>query len=166
MKDIDILKVVAQIGTLVRPQYPQRQTEQCPDVHRVVCGAVVMGKIMHLGMTIMTAGNAVVGPGGDNLVILELPVVPSGISETRLEKTAATTAAVVVGLVRGHFDDIFLTDDGLDHKAQIICHLIPIALADDLAGILDGKGDLALAIPLGAGFEPAFSDPLGVVGVD
>jgi len=58
-----------------------------------------------------------------------------------LEKTAAATAAEVVGFVGGHVNKIFFPHYGFNHKAQIICNGIAIAFSDNLTGILDGERD-------------------------
>jgi hypothetical protein len=65
-----------------------------------------------------------------------------------LEKSAATTAAVVVGLVRVHIDKIFLTDHSLDHVTQVFGNGIAQGFSYQLAGILNGELNLQVLVPV------------------
>jgi hypothetical protein len=96
---------------------------------------------------------------------LSFPYQPL-LLETGLEKTAPAAAAVVVGPVGLHVDEVFLAHDRFDHEAQIFGNGIAKALADDLAGILDGELDLEVLVPVGIDLELALTDPLGIVFVN
>ena len=102
----------------------------------------MLAEFMNLSMTVMTAGNTVSGPGALDLLILEPAELQPLLFETGLEKASATTATIIVGLVRLHIDKIFFTHNGLDHESQVIGYWIPKALANDLTGILNRKFDL------------------------
>ena len=123
-------------------------------------------EIMYLGMTVVTTGDAVVGTGGDDLVVLELTISPPCIGKTGLQESAAAAAALVVRLVRCHLNDILLTDNRFDDKAKVVSHFVTVAFTNYLAGILDGELDLALTVPFGTGLQPSFTDPFRVVLVD
>jgi hypothetical protein len=135
-------------------------------MHGLIGTVKVVPDIVHLGMAVVAAGDAVVGPGGDDLIEFDLAVGPALIGKTGLEESAAAAATVVVRLVGRHFDDIFLAHRRFDDKAQIIGNLVAETLAHDLAGVLDGEFDLAFLVPIGIDLEPSLADPLGVVLVD
>lgn len=166
MKNVYLFQIVSQIGPLVGAKYTQREADQGPDMDSAVFAAEMMADIMYLGMTVVTAGNAVIGPGLDDLVELDLAVGPPLLGIARLQEAAATATAVVVRLVRRHLDDVFLADYRFDDKAEIIGNRIAKALADNLAGILDGEGDAKIFIPVGVNFQPPLANPLGVILVD
>jgi hypothetical protein len=54
----------------------------------------------------------------------------------------------------------------LTTKAKIFCYRIAKALADDLAGILDGELDLEVFVPFGIDLELALTNPPGIVFVN
>ena len=166
MKYIDLFEIVTKVGPFVRSEDSQGKTNQGPNMDGVVFRPEMMADIMNLGMAVMAAGDAVIGAGFNNLVELFLAVGPSGFSKARLEETTTTTAAVVIGAVRGHFNDVFGPDDRPHDIAQVLGDLLAIAFADDLAGILDGKFDLQVLVPIGTDLETTFANPLGVILVD
>jgi hypothetical protein len=65
-----------------------------------------------------------------------------------------------------HVDEVLLAHHGFDHKAQIFGNRIAKALADDLAGILDGELDLQVFVPVGIDLEFALADPFGIIFVN
>ena len=113
-------------------------------------------------MAIMTWGDAVIGLGGQNLVGLGLTIGPSFFGESRLKKTAAATAAKVIRFVRGHVDEVLFTHHGLDYVPQIIGNGISQCFSHQLTWILDGEFYFSVLVPLTAGFELSFPDPLCV----
>lgn len=163
MEDIDILEIISQVFAFIGPQDPEAQADQGPQMHHRVSAAVVLAQFVDLGMAVVAGGNAVVRAGGLDLLVFEAAVLQALLLEAGLEETTAPAAAEIVGFVGGHIDEIFFTDDRFDHKPQIVGHRITVALADDLAGILDGKLDLAVLVPVGIDLEFAFPDPLGVI---
>jgi len=148
VKYIDILKVVAEISTLIGTKNAKGQTNQCPDVNRIIFAAKMVRDIMYLRMTIMAAGNAVIGPCRYDLVEFNLTIRLPCFGETRLEETSTTAATVVVGFIGCHFYQILFTDYRFYDKSEIIRHRIAVALADNLAGILNGEFDFSVLIPL------------------
>ena len=107
-----------------------------------------MAHIMNLGMAVMAACNTIVGASCNDLIVFQLTVIPSCISEPGLEESSPTAAAVIVGFIRCHLDDIFFTNHRFYDETQVICHRISISFADNLAGILDSERYLSLFIPV------------------
>ena len=83
-----------------------------------------------------------------------------------MEEAAASAATIVVGFVRSHFNDVFLTDNRFNDETEIFGYLVAIALADDLAGVLNGKRDSPILVPVGTYLQPPLPDPFGIVLVD
>ena len=65
-----------------------------------------------------------------------------------------------------HFNKIFFAHDRFNHKSQIFGNGIAKGLAHDLAGILHGKFDFQLLVPVGIDLESSFPDPFGIIFVD
>ena len=98
-------------------------------------------EFMNLGVTVVTSGDAVIGAGCLNLNILQPAEFQALRFVSRLQKTAAAAAAIVVGAVGLHIDKVFFPDDGFDHKTKIFGDRVTITFAYNLARILDGKLD-------------------------
>jgi len=118
---------------------------------------------MNLSMTVMAAGNTVIGACFDYLVELEFTVGSAFLSIPGLEEAAAAAATVIIGFVRRHFDDILCSDNLLHDIAQVISNGIAISLAYDLTGILNGKLDFTLFIPVRINLQAPLADPFGVI---
>ena len=118
---------------------------------------------MNLSMTVMAARDTVIGTCLHYLVELEFTVGSAFLRISGLKEAAAAAATVIVGFVRRHFDDILCSDNLLHDIAQVIGNGIPISLAHDLTGVLDGKLDFALFIPVGIYLQAALTDPFGVI---
>jgi hypothetical protein len=119
-----------------------------------------------LGVAVMAAGDAVVGAGSFDLLVFQAAVLQALLFESGLEEAPPAAAAEIVGAVGGHIDEILLADNGLDHEAQIFGNGVTIALAHDLAGVLNREFDLQLLVPVTVDLELALPDPLGIVLVD
>jgi hypothetical protein len=166
VKDIHLFELVSQILSLVGPQNSQGKTDQGPQVYNGVVAAVMLTQFVDLRMAVVATGNAVICSGGLDLIVLQLPIGQALFLETGLEKAATATATIVVGSVRLHVDEVLLPNDGPDHKSQIFSHGIPIAFANDLAGVLNRKFDFQILVPIGIDLEFSFPDPFGIVFVD
>jgi len=129
----------------------------------IVGPAEMVGQIMDLGMTVVAAGDTVVGSSGHDLVELELAVGMAGLGKSRLQKTASSSAAVIVRFIRDHIDEVLFTDKRFDDKAQIIRHLIAVTLSHNLAGVLNGKFNFQVLVPFGIHFQSSFTYPFGVI---
>jgi len=166
MENIDLFEVVVQVFPFIGPQDSQGETDQGPQMDNAVLCAVMLAQFMNLGVAVMAGCDTVVRFGRLNLVVLELTVLEALFLETGLQKAPPAAAAKVVGTVGIHIDEIFLTDHGFDHKAQVFGNRVAKALANDLAGILDGEFDFQILVPVGVDLEFALPDPLGVVFVN
>jgi len=166
MKNSDFLEIVIQVFPLVGTQNPERKANERPQVDDAVVSAVVFAQLMNLRVAVVAAGDAVVGVGGLNLFIFKTSVFEPLLFITGLQEAAAVAAAVVVGAVGGHVDEVFFSDDALDDKAQVFRNRIAVALADDLTGILYRELDFQVFVPVGIDLELALPDPFGVILVD
>ena len=126
------------------------------------CVVVDLGHIMNLGMAVMARRDAIGCLGGQNLVGLGLAVCPSLFGESGLEESPAAATTKIVGAIRGHVNEVFFTNNGLDHISHVISNRISQGLSDQLTGILKCKLDLTFLVPVRGGFQFAFSDPLGI----
>ena len=166
MEDQDIFEVVTQVFTFVRSQYPHRKTNQCPHVDHRVIAAVMFAQFVNLGMAVVATGNAVIGTGGLDLVVFEFAILEAFFLEARLQESAAAAAAIVIGPVGLHVDEVFFADHGLDNEAQIFGNGVAETLAHDLARVLHGKLDFEILVPVGIDLELALADPFGIVFID
>ncbi len=121
---------------------------------------------MNLRMTVMTTGNTVISPGGNNLVKFHLTISPALFGISGLEESAATAAAVIIGFIRCHFNDVFLTDHRFDNIPQIIGNWVTEAFSDNLAWILDCECDFKILVPIGINLESPFTNPFCIVLVN
>lgn len=124
---------------------------------------VMLAQIMDLGMTVVTWRDGILSPGSLDLLGFQPAIFPTGIWESRLQEATATAATVVVGFVGCHVDEVFFADNLFDHIAQIIGHRVAKRLSDQLAGILNGEGDLQVLVPVGAYRQSSFPDPSRVI---
>jgi hypothetical protein len=131
-----------------------------------VVTAVVLAEFVNLGMAVVAARYAVVSAGRLNLLILEFAVFETLIFKTGLEKSAATAAAVIVGAVGLHVDEIFFTDNGFDDEPQILGNGVAVAFSNDLAGILYRKFYFQVFVPVAVDLQFALTNPLGVIFID
>jgi len=166
MKNRDVFEIVAQISPFVRAQHTHGQAEERPDVDHGIAAAVVLAELMDLGVAVVAAGNAVSRPGFLDLVVLEPAELQALLLEAGLEKSAPAAAAVVVGPVGLHIDKVFFAHNGFNHESQIFRNRIAVALAYDLAGILNRKFDLQVLVPVGIDLQPALADPFGIVFIN
>ncbi len=133
--------------------------------HRVVA-AVMLAQFMDLSMTIVAAGDAVIGSGGFDLLVFDHAKLETLLLEARLEESAAAAAAKVVGAVGLHVDEILFTYDGFDHIAQIFGDGIAVAFPNDLTRVLYREFDLQVLVPVGIDLQFAFTNPFGIVLID
>ena len=135
-------------------------------MHDGIIAAVMLTELMNLGMAIMAAGNTVIRAGRLYLFILQTAELETLFFHAGLEETAAAAAAIIVGPVGDHIDKILFADDRFDHVSQIFGNGIAKSLAHDLTGVLDGKFNFEVLVPVGVDFKLSFPDPLGVVFID
>jgi len=166
MEYIHVFEIVSQVFTFIGPQNAQAQANQGPEVYYRVSSAVMLAQFMDLGMAVMAGGDAVVGPGGLDLLVFETAEFQSLFLKPGLQETAAAAATEVVGSIGGHIDKVFFADNGFDYKTQVLGNGITIAFANNLAGILHREFDLAILIPVGVDLEFALTNPLGIILID
>ena len=135
-------------------------------MHDGIIAAVMLTELMNLGMAIMAAGNTVIRAGRLYLFILQTAELETLFFHAGLEETAAAAAAIVVGPVGDHIDKVFFADDRFDHVSQVFGNGIAKGLAHDLTGVLDGKFNFEVLVPVGVDLELSFPDPLGIVFID
>ena len=115
---------------------------------------------MDLRMAVMAGGDAIVRTSCQNLVQLHFAVFMTRLGKARLQVSAATAAAVIVGFIGVHIHKIFFPDHGLDHKTEVICYWVTKGFSYQLAGVLDRKFDLQVLVPIGIYLKLSFPDPL------
>jgi hypothetical protein len=135
-------------------------------VHHAVIGTIMFAQFMDLGMAVVAGRNAVSGTGGLDLIVLELSVLEAFFLESGLQKTATPAAAEIIRTIGVHIDKILFSNHGLHHETQVFGNRIPVAFANDLAGVLYGKFYFQIFVPVGIDLESAFPDPAGIVLVN
>ncbi len=163
MEYIDFLQIISEVFPFVWSQNPQRKADERPEVNHRIITTVMLTEFMNLSVAVMTPGNAVVRAGRLDLLIFQTTIRKALFFEPGLQKAAAAAAAVVVGTVRLHVNEILFPHYGLDYEAQIFGNGIPIAFTNDLTGILNRKLDFQIFVPVGIDFQSAFTNPFGIV---
>ena len=120
---------------------------------------------MNLCVTVVAAGDAIVCPGGFDLGIFQSTEFQTRLLVSGLQKTTPAAAAIIIGPIRVHLDKILFAHHGFDHKTKILGDGIPVTFANDLTGILNGKFNLQILVPIGIHVELALPDPLRVIFV-
>lgn len=115
--------------------------------HRVV-STIMLAQFVDLGMTVVTACNAVICPCSLNLCIFNFSIFKALVFKTGLQKTTAAAAAIVIGSIRLHIYKVFFPYNGFDDKSQILCNRVSIAFSDNLARILNCKFNFKIFIPI------------------
>jgi hypothetical protein len=136
-----LFKIGLQVFPFVFTEDPQRQTDNGPQMDDAIAAAVMITEFMNLSVTVVTAGNAIIGTSGLDLVILQPTEFQALLFISGLQKTAASAATIIVGAVGLHIDKIFFPDDSFDHESKIFGDGVAIAFAYNLAWILDRKLD-------------------------
>jgi len=126
----------------------------------------MFAEFMYLGMTVVTGGNAVIRTRSLDLIVFEKAVCQPGVFIAGLQKTAPAAAAVIVGSIRMHLDEVFLSHTGFDYKPQIFGYGISKTFPNDLTGILNRELYLQLLIPVRIDLQFSFSDPFCIVLID
>ena len=135
-------------------------------MHDGIIAAVMLTELMNLGMAIVAAGDTVICAGFLYLFVLQPAEFQTLFFHAGLQKTAAAAAAIIVGPVGDHINKIFFADDRFDHVSQVLGNGFAKSLAHDLTGVLDGKFNLEVLVPVGIDLELSFPDPLGIVFID
>ena len=131
-----------------------------------IIAAVMLTEFMNLGMAVMAAGDTVIRAGFLDLLVLEPAEFQTLFFHAGLEEAAAAAAAIIIGPVGSHIDKVFFPDDRFDHESQIFGNRFPITLAHDLTGVLHGKFNFQVLVPIGIYLELSLADPFGIVFID
>ena len=131
-----------------------------------IIAAVMLTEFMNLGMTIMAAGDTIIRTGFLYLFVFETAKFQTLLFHSGLEEAAAAAATIVIGPVGRHVYKVFFPDDRFDHIAQIFSNGVPKGLAHNLAGVLDGKLNFQILVPIGIDLELSLADPFGIVFID
>ena len=131
-----------------------------------IIAAVMLTELMNLGMAVMAAGDTVIRAGFLYLFVLEPAEFQTLLFHAGLEEAAAAAATIIVGPVGSHIYKVFFPDDRFDHKSQIFGNRFPKCLAHDLTGVLDGKFNFQVLVPIGIYLELSLADPFGIVFID
>jgi hypothetical protein len=166
MKNIDLLEVVAKVFALVGSQDTQRQADQGPEVHHLIMSLEVFAEFVDLRVAVVAGRHAIGGARGLDLLVLEPAVTQPGFLVAGLQEPTPTAAAIVIGTVGHHIDEVLLPHHGFDNEAQILGNGIAVALAYDLAGVLDGELDAQILVPIGIDLQLALPDPTGIIFVN
>ncbi len=118
---------------------------------------------MDLRMAVMTRRYAVRRACTLYLLILQFPVSPPCFWKSRLEKTTAAAAAVIVRPVRRHVYKVLFADNSFDHEPQLLGNRVPKTLSHKLAWILNREFHLQILVPLGIDLQLSFPDPLCII---
>ena len=121
-------------------------------MYGLVAPLKMFAQIVYLGMAVVAWCNTILGTGLDDLIKLELTIIPPCFRIARLKKTASSATAVIVAFIGGHIDKVFLTHHRLDHKTEIIGHRVSKSFSHQLARILNGKFDLQILVPVAGHF--------------
>ncbi len=129
----------------------------------MVTAFIMLSQIMNLGMAVVAWGDGILSPCGLNLVELYLAIFTALFGKSRLQKTTAAAATVVVGLIGCHINKVFRTDNLFHHIAQVVGYGVAKGFSDQLAGILNGEGHFQVLVPVGADRQFSFPDPFCVI---
>ena len=123
---------------------------------------VMFFEIMNLGMAVVTGGNTIIGPGLIDLFEFYATVISTGVRKSGLKESTAAATAKIVGSIGSHIDEVLFTYHRFGYKPQIFGNGITEGLSDQLTGILHGKLDLKVFVPVGINLEPALPNPSGI----
>jgi len=135
-------------------------------VNHVIPSAKVFAELVNLGMTIMTCRNTVCRTGFLYLPVFKTSVFQPGVLISRLKESAASAAAVIVGSIRLHINEIFFPHKGFYYESKVFRYRIPIGFPNDLARVLNREFDFKVLVPIGIDLEFSLADPLSVIFID
>ncbi len=166
MEDVYFFKFFPQVFSFIGAKNAHRQANKGPEMNHAVVAAVMVAEFMDLGMAVVATGDAVVGAGGLDLIVLNFAISQSFFFKPGLEESAAAAAAKVIGAVGLHVDEVFFADNGFHHKSQVVGNGVAIAFSYNLTGVLDREFDFQVFVPVRVDLEFAFANPFGIVFVN
>jgi len=99
-------------------------------------------------MAVVARGDAVISACFHNLFKFQPPIISPSLGKTGLKESATPTATEVVGSVRLHIDKVFFSYHCFDNKPKIFGNGVSQGLPHDLTGILHGKLDFQILVPI------------------
>ena len=135
-------------------------------MHRVITAFIMLADIMNLSVAIVARGNAIRGACRQNLIRFEFAKGPALFGQSGLQEATAAATAIIVRSVGYHINKILFSDDRFDYISQIFGNRIAKRLAYNLTGILHGKFNLEVLVPVGIDLESSLPDPFGIVFID
>jgi len=157
---------VCEIGPEMHPfvftQNTQREANQGPEMDTMIIATVVLCHIVYLRMTVVTGGDDIIRFRRLNLVELDFTIGPPLLFPSGLQESATTAAAVIVGKVWRHIDEIFLADQLFQDVPHIFAGNVTVSLSHQLTGILQGEFDFQVLVPVRIDRKFPFPDPFGV----
>jgi hypothetical protein len=166
MENIHILQIVPEIFPLVWAQDPQGQGDKRPQMNHSIVPLIILAQFMYLRMAVVTGGNAVIRTGCLDLVILDSSIGQPLLFIARLQHATASAAAIIIGPVGIHVDEIFFTNHGPHNIPQVFRDRITERLSDNLARILHGKLDFQILVPVAVDLQFSFPDPFCIVFIN
>jgi len=124
---------------------------------------IMLSQVMYLCMAVVARGDGILSPCGLNLVELHLAIFTALFGKSRLQKTTASAATIVVGLIGCHINEVFRTDNFFHHITQVISHWVAKGFSNQLAGILNGEGHFQVLVPVGADLQFSFPYPFCII---
>ena len=121
---------------------------------------------MDLSVAVMASCDAVCGTRLHHLIVFEFAEFQTLVFKSGLQKPAAAAAAVIIGAIGLHVDEIFFSDHRLYDEPQVLGDGITEGLTNDLTGILYCEFNLKILVPVRVDVQFAFTNPLGVVFVN
>jgi len=119
--------------------------------------------IMDLGMAIMAWSDTIPGTCVVNLFEFFPAVIPAFFRISGLQEAAASAATIIIGAVRGHVCEIFLAYNGFYDKSKVFRNGVAQCFSYQLAGILNGKLNFQVIVPIRVYLEFPLPDPLGII---
>lgn len=165
-RNVYILKFFAKISSFIRSENTKSESQNGPDMNNMVMAFIVFRKLMDLCMTVVTTCYNIGRSGVFNLGVFDFTVGQTFFFVTGLEETTTSATAEVVRFVWIHVDNIFFADSSFYNKSQVVRRCIAKSFSDDLARILNSEFDFKVFIPVGIGFDFAFTDPLSIQIID
>jgi len=141
MEYIDLFEIIPEVLSFIGAKNAQREANQGPHMNHRVVPAVMFRQLVDLGMAVMASGYAVICTSGLDLIVFEFTVLQTFFFKPGLEESSSSAAAVVVGAVGLHVNEVFFTHNGFYDKSQVFGNGVAIAFSDDLTGILHGELD-------------------------
>jgi hypothetical protein len=114
----------------------------------------------------MTSGDTIIRTSGLDLFILDSAVSQPLILITSLQRTAASTTAIIIGSIGIHVDEIFFTNHRSYNIPQIFRDRITEGFTHDLTWILNGKLDFKILVPIAVNLQFPFPYPFCIVFIN